>query len=66
MSEENTPKPGDRVLLTGSHKWAGYEGLYLRDGEYMTFGKRPVVRLIDISTLTFVLEPETQMRKVQK
>jgi len=51
------------VKLIGTHKYAGYSAFYLDDRDY--FGqKRPVVKVWELGTLTFVLDPENQMRKL--
>lgn len=57
------PLPGDRVKLIGSHKYAGYEGLYLSDSLYIGGVIRPKVKLVGLGIVTFVSEPERQMRK---
>jgi len=63
MSEQEKPKQGDRVKLIGTHKYAGYTGFYLDDRDYCG-RKLPVVKVWELGTLTFVLDPENQMRKL--
>jgi hypothetical protein len=57
--------PGDRVKLTGGHRFAGYTAIYLADKEFPFGGKRPWVRL-ESGTCEecWVNDPETQMRKL--
>jgi hypothetical protein len=50
-------KLGDRVLITGSHPWAGHTGEFVRQENVQGFGIRPVVRL-DSGQEIFVMRPE--------
>jgi hypothetical protein len=63
VKENPKPQPGDRVKLIGTHKYAGWTGIYLYDaGEK---GKMlPKVKLWKIGTVTSVPDPENQMRKL--
>lgn len=59
------PRIGDRVKLTGGHRFAGYTAIYLGDKPFPFGGKRPWVRL-ESGTCEecYVSDPETQMRKL--
>lgn len=56
-----TIKIGDRVLLIGSHPWAGHAGEFVRQEEVAGFGLRPVIRL-DSGQECFVMRPEQWRR----
>lgn len=62
--KSDPPHPGDRVKLFGTHKFSGYTGVYLSDGNYLYGEKRPRVKIDHVGTITFVTDPENQMRKL--
>jgi len=62
--KEEKPMPGDRVKLTGGHRFAGYTGKYVGDHVYPFGGKRPAVRIDTTGELTYVNYPETEMKKI--
>jgi len=61
MMSKKTIAPGTRVLITGSHPWAGHSGEFVRFEE-TPFGERPIVRL-DNGQECFVTRPD-QWRKL--
>ena len=63
---EERPRVGDRVKLIGTHRYAGFSGVYLADRAfYEGGGTVPVVKLNHQGTTieTWVHDPERQMRK---
>jgi hypothetical protein len=61
--EESKPLPGDRVKLIGTHKYAGWTGVYLHDEDHLGY-MVPKVKIWKIGTIVFVVDPDTQMRKL--
>jgi hypothetical protein len=61
--KSTAPQPGDRVKLIGTHKYSGFQGLYVADAYYL--GQlRPKIKVAELGTITFVTDPENQMRKL--
>lgn len=65
VEQREKPRAGDRVKLTGGHRFAGYTAVYLADKQFPFGGIRPWVRL-ESGTCEecYVPDPETQMRKL--
>jgi hypothetical protein len=66
LEEEDKPRPGDRVKLCGSHRYAGHDAVYVCDRPFAGGLKYPEVRVNDRGTNVrcLVLDPEHQMRKL--
>lgn len=62
VGDAEKPKIGDRVKLRGSHRYAGFTGVYIRDAPFMG-RKLPVVRIDSDGMKTMVIDPDNQMRK---
>lgn len=65
--EGDRPKAGDRVKIIGSHRYAGFAGVYLADRAYYEGGDLlPVVKLDrgGETIETFVHDAERQLRKI--
>lgn len=66
MTNDDKPRVGDRVKLIGSHRFAGFEGVYVADRKFWSEGEPlPVVKIVHRGTevTTWVHDSETQMRK---
>lgn len=62
---DQKPRPGDRVKLIGSHRFAGYTAIYLADRPFPFDGvTRPWVKIEPTEKECYVPDPETQMRKI--
>jgi len=62
---EEKPRIGDRVKLTGGHRFAGFTAVYLDDKQFPLGGIRPWVRIEGRTQKEcYVPDPETQMRKL--
>lgn len=63
---EEKPKVGDRVKLIGSHRFAGFEGIYIADRKFWSEGAPiPYVKVIHrgMEVETWVHDAANQMRK---
>ena len=56
--------PGDRVIISGNHSWAGETGVYLEDRETI-FGIKPVIKLDNHNIEVFVMWPN-QARLIEE
>lgn len=62
-TEDDRPRVGDRVKLTGTHRFAGFTGTYLADRKTFA-GTCPVVKLDHTGEETPVLDKGRQMKKL--